>query len=215
MNFFRRRIKETEPKPVADIEPERAPVKFSNYTENNLKKRTSIQTRRAYLPPDDVEGTVLRIVKEVYGKTANVEDINLDEDRRKKFTVLTKMMKEFDHFIPNTELHDMKTVDQAVEFFRREVRDTTCLEDLKKVDLPKNLHINTEYLRYDRENNPLWPGKDAFPGQQTRVFSSKFARKYNVVDKSKDKYIYNLNRKTFFEEQTELSDIIKKEVYRR
>lgn len=125
------------------------------------------------------------------------------------------MMKEFDHFIPNTELHIIKTIDQAVNFFLTEVRDTTCLEDLTKLDLPKNLHINTEYLRYDRENNPLWPGKDAFPGQQTRACSAKFARKYNVVDKSKDKYIFNLNRKTFFEEQTELAEIIKKEIYRK
>lgn len=40
LNIFKRKIKEDEPKPVAEIEPERAPVKFSNYTENNLKKRT-------------------------------------------------------------------------------------------------------------------------------------------------------------------------------
>lgn len=40
MNIFKRKIKEEEPKPMAEIEPERAPVKFSNYTENNLKKRT-------------------------------------------------------------------------------------------------------------------------------------------------------------------------------
>ena len=120
------------------------------------------------------------------------------------------MMKEFDHFIPNTELHDMKTIEQAVGFFQREVRDTTCLEDLSNVDLPKNLHINTDYIRYDRENNPLWPGKDAFPGKQTKAFSSKFTRKYNVFDKSKDKYVYNLNRKTFFEEQEEIVNIIKK-----
>lgn len=39
-NIFKRKIKEEEPKPMAEIEPERAPVKFSNYTENNLKKRT-------------------------------------------------------------------------------------------------------------------------------------------------------------------------------
>lgn len=39
-NIFKRRIKDEEPKPMAEIEPERAPVKFSNYTENNLKKRT-------------------------------------------------------------------------------------------------------------------------------------------------------------------------------
>lgn len=50
----------------------------------------SIQTRRAYLPPEDVEGKVHRIVKEVYGKTADVQNIDLDEDRRKKFTVSVK-----------------------------------------------------------------------------------------------------------------------------
>lgn len=60
-------------------------IKFLNYFENR-----SIQTRRAYLPPEDVEGKVHRIVKEVYGKTADVQNIDLDEDRRKKFTVSVK-----------------------------------------------------------------------------------------------------------------------------
>lgn len=37
-----------------------------------------------------MEGKVHRIVKEVYGKTADVQNIDLDEDRRKKFTVSVK-----------------------------------------------------------------------------------------------------------------------------
>lgn len=56
------------------------------YQISNYENR-SIQTRRAYLPPEDVEGKALRIVKEVYEKTADVQNIDFDEDRRKKFTV--------------------------------------------------------------------------------------------------------------------------------
>ncbi|XP_062590842.1 uncharacterized protein LOC134252387 [Saccostrea cucullata] len=211
-NFLRRKIKE-DPVP-RDFEPQPV-VQFDDYTRHNLKKRTSIQTHRAYTPPENVENTVLQIVKGVYGKDVDLQDIDLDQDRRKKFMVLTRMMKEFDHYIPNTELHDMKTIEQAVEFFKKEIKDTSCLEDLTKLDLPKNLHINTEYIRYDRDENSLWPGKDAFPGEQTKVFSSKFSRKYKVIDKSKDKYKYKLDRKTFFEEQKEINDILYKQASRR
>lgn len=73
-------------------------------------------------------------------------------------------MKEFDYFIFNIELYDMKIIDQVVNFFLTEVRDIICLEDFIKLDLFKNFYINIEYFRYDRENNLLWLGKDAFLG---------------------------------------------------
>ncbi|XP_048764253.2 uncharacterized protein LOC125672166 isoform X2 [Ostrea edulis] len=213
LNFLRRKIENEDPKPLEH--ESQSVVQFDNYTKDNLKKRTSIQTQRAYTPPENLEETVLQIVRRVYGKGVDWREIDLDQDRRTKFTVLTRMMKEFDHYIPNTELHDMKTIDQAVEFFKKEVRDTTCLEDLTKLDLPKNLHINTEYIRYNRDEDSLWPGKDAFPGRQTRVFSTKFSKKYKVVDKSKDKYRYNFNRKTIFEEQKEYVNRIEKASFGR
>lgn len=51
-----------------------------------------------------------------------------------------------------------------MNFFLIEVRDIICLEDFIKLDLFKNFYINIEYFRYDRENNLLWLGKDAFLG---------------------------------------------------
>jgi hypothetical protein len=49
----------------------------------------SIQTQRAYTPPENLEEKVLFIVRRVYGKEMDLQDVDLDKDRRKKFTVST------------------------------------------------------------------------------------------------------------------------------
>ena len=94
------------------------------------------------------------------------------------FQLLTKAMKEFDHDIPNFDLHSMSTVDEVVKFFQTEVRDSTKLEDLSKLDLPKNLHMNLEPIRFDPETDTVHGGKTAFPGNHTIVSSIKYKRKY-------------------------------------
>ena len=87
-------------------------------------------------------------------------------------------MKEFDHDIPNFDLHLMSTVDDVVKYFQTEVRDGTKLEDLSKLDLPKNLHMNLEPIRFDPDTDTVYGGKTAFPGQKTIVPSIKYRRKY-------------------------------------
>ncbi len=47
-----------------------------------------------------------------------------------------------------------------------QVRLSSALEDLKTLDLPRNLNIETEYKRFDPHNkdDPLTRGRTAFPG---------------------------------------------------
>lgn len=60
-----------------------------------------------------MEGKVHHIVKEVYGKTADVQNIDLDEDRRKKFTVSVKPLylyfADCFHFKQNFHIYMMHT----------------------------------------------------------------------------------------------------------
>ena len=103
------------------------------------------------------------------------------------FQLLTRFMKAFDHSIPNTVLTNMHTVRDAVDFFQEDVILTNRLEDLTKLDLPKNLHIKLEYQRFDPETDTMFGGKNPLPGSNAIVNSIKYRRKYKSIITKEDK----------------------------
>ena len=83
----------------------------------------------------------------------------------------------------SNELNDLKTVGDVLNYFLTEVKDTTVIEDFSKIDLPKNLHINTEYIQWDPEDSDdLFDEKSAFPNVKTQVTSIKYRRKYGQTE---------------------------------
>ena len=92
------------------------------------------------------------------------------------FQFLTKAIKQFDHDIPSFDLHLMSKVEDTIKYFQTEVRDTTTLEDLSKLNLPKNLHMNLEPIRHDPDSDV--DGKSVLPGEKTLIPSIKYRRKY-------------------------------------
>ena len=81
-------------------------------------------------------------------------------------------------------MHHMKTVRDAVQYFSTDVRQTHALEDLSKLNLPPNLHIQMEPIRFDPETDTLFGGRTAFPGRDTYVTSIKYRRKYKQFIKN-------------------------------
>jgi len=99
----------------------------------------------------------------------------------------------FDHPIPNTELTTMDSVADAITFFSTPVRDSSAYEDLTKLNLPKNLHIQLDPLRFEAESDTFFDGKTAFPGRPTIVSSLKYKRKYkgNAGESRNDSHMTN------------------------
>lgn len=91
-------------------------------------------------------------------------------------------MEELDHDVPNMSLHEMRTVGDVVKYFSTEVKDSSVLEDLSKLDLPKNLHMNMEYIRFNKDTDQIHGGITAFPGRPTVVSSLKYRKKYKGSD---------------------------------
>ena len=89
--------------------------------------------------------------------------------------------------IPGSSLTSMNTVQDVVDFFSAEISETTALEDLALSKLPKNLHIDTEVLRFDPETDTMFDGKTAFPGRDTYVTSIKYGRKYKSIKTTYEK----------------------------
>ncbi len=105
------------------------------------------------------------------------------------FKVLNESIIKFKHNISNTTLNDIKSVQDVISYFKTEVDDSNPLESLaNRTDLPKNLNINLEYVRFDPKNkdDTLFNGADAFPDRKTYTTSLWYSRKYKPIDKEKE-----------------------------
>ena len=77
-----------------------------------------------------------------------------------------------------------------IDFYSREQKDTSTLEDLKnQQDLPKNLHIELEYKRFEPEKDTFFGGKDAYNNRDTIVSSLWYGKKYKSVYKKKELFV--------------------------
>ena len=75
----------------------------------------------------------------------------------------------------------MKTVEDVLTHFLTEIKQKAALDDMKDLDLPRNMHIQYDYVRFDPENDTLFGGRSAFPCRDTIVTSLKFRRKYKPI----------------------------------
>ncbi|RVE45264.1 hypothetical protein evm_010086 [Chilo suppressalis] len=139
----------------------------------SLAARGFLRPNKPWAPPKNIEETVLKICAE-NGLDENSELDGLD----KKFLVLNACYKETKHSVPNSLLHTIETVDDLREFYKTPVDTTTPFDALKKMDLPKNLHVQENYVRFHPEKDTLFNGVSAFPKSSTIVTGLKTRKKY-------------------------------------
>ncbi|EDV96524.1 39S ribosomal protein L50, mitochondrial [Drosophila grimshawi] len=107
-----------------------------------------------------------------------------DGDQRKltdlgeKFKFLSACFEELQHGVPNSQVHELATVADVIAFYEQAVDTTVPLDALKRIDLPENLHIQYEYLRFHPETDTKFNGQTAFPKSSTLVTGLKYRRKY-------------------------------------
>lgn len=76
-------------------------------------------------------------------------------------------------------LEDIKT------FYETPINTTPPLENAIKMDLPKNLHIETKYVRFHPDTDTKFNGKTAFPKSSTLVTGIKYKKIYpSLIQKS-------------------------------
>lgn len=102
--------------------------------------------------------------------------------------LLSKLIREFGHDVPGVLMTEMMCVGDAVRYFETEVRATSAYEDLaSRRDLPPNLSIQLDPIRFDPETDTMFGGRTAFPGRDTIVMSLKHRRKYSDIKTTKEK----------------------------
>ncbi|KAL0842459.1 hypothetical protein ABMA28_014556 [Loxostege sticticalis] len=139
----------------------------------SLAARGFLRPNKPWDPPANIEETVLKICAD-NGLKPDAEFQGLET----KFVVLNACFKETGHSVPNSLLHTIETVDDLKEFYRTPVDTITPFDALKKMELPKNLHVQEDYVRFHPDKDTLFNGVSAFPKSSTIVTGLKSRKKY-------------------------------------
>ncbi|TMW51661.1 hypothetical protein DOY81_003250 [Sarcophaga bullata] len=95
-----------------------------------------------------------------------------------KFKFLEACFADFQHGVPNSQVHELKTVGDVIKFYETSVNTTVPYDALKQMQLPENLHIQYDYVRFNSETDTKFNGQTAFPKSSTLVTGLKYRGKY-------------------------------------
>jgi hypothetical protein len=154
---------------------------------------TRLVTCRPYTPPSDIEQIIYRIANETIDNfkqetrsDGQWQSIYLTNSLN-KYNLLTRCMKECSHTISNVTLNDIKTLEDVYQYFSTPVKDTNVLEDLQQSsDLPKNVHIQLDAVRFTPETSSFFNELDAFPKRSTKVIDLWYKKKYAAYPKNEE-----------------------------
>ncbi|KAI4499526.1 hypothetical protein M0802_005422 [Mischocyttarus mexicanus] len=142
---------------------------------NSLSAKGFLRSIKPYDPPTDIDERIDKICTSQ--EISNRDETKL-EGGLSRFQIFAACAEEFKHSVPNSLLYIIETVGDLKEFYRNAVDVATPLESLRRIQLPKNLHIQYEYHRFHPDTDTMFDGKTAFPLSSTIVTGLKYKKKY-------------------------------------
>ncbi|XP_055914817.1 uncharacterized protein LOC129948033 [Eupeodes corollae] len=141
----------------------------------SLASKGFLRPFKSYEAPNDAADKINAICTSLNISSKNDYKLsNLEE----KFKVLDACFKDFQHSVPNSQVHEINTIADVIKFYKSSVDTTVPYDALKKADLPPNLHIQSQYLRFNPETDTKFNGQTAFPKSSTLVTGLKYREKY-------------------------------------
>jgi len=161
---------------VKSLPPERK----IDYELQSLATRGFLRSIKPYEPQAGVEEKIKYIAKGILGAEGG-ENLS---DPLVKYKVLSKCFAEFNHDVPNSQLHKMNSLYDVIEYYMSPVRTTTSYDNLcnNTSKLPPNLSIQAEPIRFHPETDTLHGGITAFPESSTIVTGLKARKKFRGYD---------------------------------
>jgi hypothetical protein len=84
-------------------------------------------------------------------------------------------------------LNDLKTLEDVYQYFSTPVKDTNALEDIQQSsELPANVHIQLDAVRFTPETSSFFNNLDAFPKRSTKVLDLSYKKKYASYPKNEE-----------------------------
>ncbi|CAB3370316.1 Hypothetical predicted protein [Cloeon dipterum] len=181
LRYYAKKIR-VERKPKKAVVPSKDYVSYDSSSNQIDAFKTSLASRgflrngKPYTPPPDVQKRLLEISKLCFPATWGLNDKFDDVDAKFKF--LSLCWKEFDHEVPNSMLAALNNLGDVYSFYHTEVKKVSPLDAMKDMELPPNLHVQYEYLRFHPDTDTMFGGVSAFPGSSTIVTNIKYKKKY-------------------------------------
>lgn len=93
---------------------------------------------------------------------------------------LTKCIQEFDHEVPNCDLFRMNSLEDVREFYQTPVRGKNNYDHMvqNSSNLPKNLHLIGEPIRFNPQTDIFFNGVSAFPGRRNELVGLRAKKLY-------------------------------------
>ncbi|TMS34201.1 hypothetical protein L596_001838 [Steinernema carpocapsae] len=177
------RKKEEKPSTEVKLRDVHEDDDFGGNFMDSIRARGLLKYRYNYSPPTDVDVMVKAIAKN-YDSAGN--------DLAKKSDILRKLGAEFNHYVPNSALHKMKTVNDLLEFYRQEVKNITRYQEMARdQSLPSNLNIREQPSRFHPNDvHSSHKGVTAFPGVGGEVLGLRNKRIYRQFNPKKEWFDY-------------------------
>ncbi|OAD55045.1 39S ribosomal protein L50, mitochondrial, partial [Eufriesea mexicana] len=134
-----------------------------------------LRYQKEYNPPKNVADRINKICEVQQISATNETKI---EDPLQRFNLFLACEEELQHPVMNSVLYSIETIGDLKKYYETPVDSRTPLEVMRSMDLPKNLHINYDYIRFHPDTDTLFNGKTAFPSSSTLVTGLKYKKKY-------------------------------------
>nr|XP_018902481.1 PREDICTED: 39S ribosomal protein L50, mitochondrial [Bemisia tabaci] len=145
----------------------------------SIMARGFLRPNKPYEPPENVEELLKNVSKKVLLSSNHTVPLD-DPDKRFKF--FYECEKTLNYRIPNSLLHTMRTLRDVYEFYTTPVDTRTPYDALiSRDDLPPNLHIQKEPVRYHPEDDSFFK-TTVFPQSSTIVTNIKAKKKFKGYD---------------------------------
>jgi large subunit ribosomal protein L50 len=160
----------------------------------SLQSKGFLRKYLTYEPPSDVQSTFLKICCSVLEKDLTKADFKNTKltDPETKFKLLASLGKEFNHFVHNSRLRDMKNLNNIYMFYTTPVDmknpyDRLCSQG-EAGELPPNLHIQKDAFRFTGKGDNKLDQVTAYPRSSTIVSGLYTRDKYTGVETELDAY---------------------------
>lgn len=104
-----------------------------------------MRPQKQYAPPEDVQQQLNAIFTQILG-TADVSVRVTDLQQR--FQLFCACENKLQHKIPNSLLHTIETLGDVMKYYITPVDTITPLDQMRNVELPKNVHVQFDYVRF-------------------------------------------------------------------
>ncbi|XP_050586150.1 uncharacterized protein LOC126920180 [Bombus affinis] len=151
------------------------PTRTINDDNRSLASKGFLRYQKEYKPSDDTYDRIDKICEEQQISTKCATKL---EDPVQRFNLFLACEREFQHPIMNSVLYSIKTVSDLKKYYTKHVSNITPLDAMHSMELPKNLHVNYDYVRFHPDTDTLFNGKTAFPQSSTLVTGLKYKKKY-------------------------------------